>query len=51
MSKHEFIRAYQWYNGCTRKEAEKVYRDLSETTKRLYIESFYDNAKRCALSD
>lgn len=51
MSKQDFIIAYQWYNGCTKKQAEKAYRELSEITKRLYIESFYNNAKRCALSD
>ena len=51
MTKSEFIKAYTWFNGCTKKEAEKAYNTLSDITKKLYIESFYDNAKRCSLDD
>ena len=51
MNKHDFIIAYQWYNGCTEQEAEEAYRDLPDTIKRLYIMSFYDNAKLGVLSD
>lgn len=51
MSKSEFVKAYTWYTGCTRKDAEVAYKTLSDTTKRLYIEAFMDNAKRCILQD
>lgn len=51
MTKQEFIRAYQWFTGCSKKEAESAFKMLSDTTIKLYIESFYDNAKRCALDD
>ena len=51
ISKTDFINAYMWFNGVSRKEAEVAYNILSDITKQLYIEAFIDNAKRCMYDD
>ena len=50
-SKQELISAVQWNYGCSKSEALKMIKEMSEERKQLIVDGWKDQAKKSFLGD
>lgn len=49
--KQRVVAAIIWSYGMTKKEAERYYKSISEERRKLILEGFENNAKKCFEED
>ena len=49
--KQEFLNAYIWMFGATKKEALKAWKQASESYKQAIIEGYHGNAQKAFYND
>lgn len=49
--KHDFVTAYTWLFGATKRNAEQVYRTANSDYINAIIRGFMRNASACAYTD
>jgi len=51
INKNDFITAYMWMYGSSKKEAEQVYRKVNKEYQEAIIDGFKQNAKQAFIND